>query len=65
MPSAAFKEIQYDPTKNTLTVTYHGGQKHKYHRVSARTWGEFQNSRSQGKFLNDVIKDAHRGEALK
>jgi hypothetical protein len=64
MKSTAFKDVDYNHATNVLTVTYHGGKKHAYHKVSQRTWNEFQHAPSKGKFLHDVIKDSHRSEAL-
>ena len=64
MKSGAFKDAVYHSTGKFLTVTFNDGSKWRYHNVKPQTYAAFERSMSKGKYLNTVIRSAHRATRL-
>ncbi len=59
MPSTAIRNIDYDPAKLQLSVTFVTGRRYVYENVASKTVYAFQRAPSRGAFFNRVIRDRY------
>ena len=55
--SSTVKISKYNFEKNQLTVTFHSGTVYEYENVNKDIYEKFSNADSQGKALNQYIKN--------
>ncbi len=59
MPSTAVAKIEYDQTRQRLTVTFLTGRIYEYVDVPAEVAASFQSAYSKGTFFNSYIRDRY------
>lgn len=55
--SSTINYAQYDFRTNSLIITFHSGASYLYQNVDAETYSKFAEAESQGKALNEHIKN--------
>jgi KTSC domain len=60
MPSKAIADIEYDPERKWLTVTFVNGQVYRYDAVPPEVCAAFQSASSKGEYFNFNIRDQYR-----
>ena len=59
MPSTAIADIDYDPARERLTVTFVTGRVYEYIDVPVEVASSFQSAFSKGTFFNGYIRDRY------
>jgi hypothetical protein len=59
MPSTAIADIDYDATRERLTVTFITGRVYEYIDVPTEVAASFQSAFSKGAFFNGYIRDRY------
>ena len=59
MPSSAIADIEYDPKRERLTVTFVTGRVHEYVDVPVEVAASFQSAFSKGTFFDSYIRDRY------
>ncbi len=59
MPSTAIANIEYDQTRERLTVTFVTGRIYEYVDVPSEVAASFQSAFSKGAFFNSYIRDRY------
>jgi hypothetical protein len=59
MPSTAITDIDYDPARQRLTVTFVTGRIYEYIDVPVEVASSFQSAFSKGTFFNGYIRDRY------
>jgi hypothetical protein len=59
MPSTAIADIEYDHTRQRLTVTFVTGRIYEYLDVPVEVAASFQSAFSKGTFFNGYIRDRY------
>ncbi len=59
MPSTAIATIEYDATRERLTVTFVTGRIYEYVDVPSEVAASFQSAFSKGTFFNSYIRDRY------
>jgi hypothetical protein len=59
MPSTAIADIEYDDTRERLTVTFITGRIYEYVDVPVEVAASFQSAFSKGMFFNGYIRDRY------
>jgi KTSC domain len=59
MPSTVIADIEYDPERARLTVTFVTGSIYEYVDVPAEVAASFQSAFSKGTFFNGYIRDRY------
>jgi hypothetical protein len=60
MPSTAISDIDYDESRETLTVTFITGRMYEYFDVPLDVAHAFQRASSKGAFFNRKIRDRYK-----
>ena len=60
MPSTAISDIDYDSSRETLTVTFVTGRVYEYFDVPLDVADAFQHAGSKGAFFNRKIRDCYK-----
>ena len=60
MPSTAIADIDYDASREKLTVTFVTGRSYEYFDVPLDVADAFQHAGSKGAFFNRRIRDRYR-----
>lgn len=60
MPSRSIRNIEYDPDKRELIVTFQTGRCYRYYKVEPETAEAFRIAASKGRFFNMRIRDQYR-----
>ena len=60
MPSTAISDIDYDSSREMLTVTFVTGRVYEYFDVPLDVADAFQHAGSKGAFFNREIRDRYR-----
>lgn len=63
-PSTAITDIEYDPERTRLTVTFITGRAYDYYDVPLDVAADFQSASSKGAFFNTRIRDRYRYEKI-
>ncbi len=64
MPSAAIRDLSFDPERSELTVTFATGRVYVYAKVPEFTFHRFARAGSKGRFFNAEIRDKYRCREL-
>ena len=64
MPSTAIADIEYDPERTRLTITFMSGRIYDYYGVPLEVVADFQSASSKGAFFNTRIRDRYRYEEI-
>ena len=59
MPSSVIAELNYDPERAQLTVTFVTGRIYRYFLVPHDCVGRFASAQSKGHFFNKYIRDKY------
>jgi hypothetical protein len=59
MPSTAIANIEYDRTRERLTVTFVTGRIYEYVDVPSEVAASFQSAFSKGTFFNSYVRDRY------
>ena len=59
MPSTAIANIEYDATRERLTVTFVTGRIYEYVDVPSEVAASFQSAFSKGTFFNSFVRDRY------
>ncbi len=59
MPSTAIANIEYDPKRERLTVSFVTGRIYEYVDVPSEVTASFQSAFSKGTFFNSYIRDRY------
>jgi hypothetical protein len=59
MPSTIIADIEYDPERARLTITFVTGRIYEYVDVPAEVAASFQSAFSKGTFFNGYIRDRY------
>ena len=59
MPSTAIANIEYDATRERLTVTFVTGRIYEYVDVPSEVAASFQSAFSKGTFFNSYVRDRY------
>jgi KTSC domain-containing protein len=59
MPSTAIANVEYDRTRQRLTVTFVTGRMYEYIDVPSEVAASFQSAFSKGTFFNSYIRDRY------
>jgi hypothetical protein len=65
MPSSVIRTFDYDPSENTLAVTFVTGKRYAYLGVPEEVANEFRAAFSKGEFFNAMIRDRYAFERLR
>lgn len=57
--SSNIKEIGYNAKNKVMLVKFHTGAMYSYSMVTAKTYNEFKNAQSVGKYFATNIKDKY------
>jgi hypothetical protein len=60
MPSTAIADIEYEPDRERLTVTFVTGRIYEYFDVPPDEAAAFQSAASKGAYFNHRIRDRYR-----
>ena len=60
IPSTAIANARFDEDEGKIFVTFVGGGKEYVFRGDRKTWLDFQNSGSKGRFVNYILKNFNR-----
>lgn len=60
MPSSAIREIDYDPERQRLMLTFVNGKSYIYDDVPPDVFEAFEAAPSKGAFFNHTIRDRYR-----
>ena len=60
LPSTAIANARFDEDKGKIFVTFVGGDKEYVFTGNRKTWLDFQNSGSKGRFVNYILKNFNR-----
>ncbi|MGE3149876.1 MAG: KTSC domain-containing protein [Pseudorhodoplanes sp.] len=60
MPSSVIRDIDYDPGRHWLTVTFVSGRIYRYDGVPEVVFDGFRHAASKGQFFNSHIRDRFR-----
>ena len=60
LPSTAIANARFDEDEGKIFVTFVGGDKEYVFRGDRKTWLDFQNSGSKGRFVNYILKNFNR-----
>lgn len=60
LPSTAIANARFDEDKGKIFVTFVGGNKEYVFKGDRKTWLDFQNSGSKGRFVNYILKNYNR-----
>ena len=60
LPSTAIANARFDEDKGAIYITYVGGHKEYVFKGDRKTWLDFQNSGSKGRFVNYILKNFNR-----
>ena len=60
LPSTAIANARFDEDKGAIYITYVGGDKEYVFTGDRKTWLDFQNSGSKGRFVQYVMKNFNR-----
>lgn len=60
MPSSVIADIDYEPERERLTVTFVTGRVYEYFDVPADVTASFQSAFSKGAFFNSRIRERYR-----
>jgi len=64
MPSTAIADIEYEPSRARLTVTFVSGRAYEYYAVPADVAADFQAAASKGTYFNAHVRDRYRFRAI-
>lgn len=54
--SSNMEGAEYDPSDQTLVVTFKSGRQYEFFGVEQEIWDLWQTASSKGRYFNDVIK---------
>ena len=60
LPSTAVSNARFDEDVGKIFITFVGGDKEYVFRGDRKTWLDFQNSGSKGRFVNYILKNFNR-----
>jgi lysyl-tRNA synthetase class 2 len=60
MPSTAINDVEYEPDRECLTVTFVTGRIYEYFDVPPDEAAAFQSASSKGTYFNQHIRDRYR-----
>ena len=60
LPSTAIANARFDEDEGKIFVTFVGGDKEYVFKGNRKTWLDFQNSGSKGRFVNYILKNFNR-----
>ena len=60
LPSTAVSNARFDEDAGKIFVTFVGGDKEYVFKGDRKTWLDFQNSGSKGRFVNYILKNYNR-----
>ena len=60
MPSTVIGDIEYEPDRERLIVTFVSGRAYEYFDVPLAVFAAFQSASSRGAFFNAHIRDHYR-----
>jgi thymidylate synthase len=60
MPSTVIADLEYEPDRRRLIVTFVSGRRYEYLDVPCDVFAAFQSATSKGTFFNARIRDRYR-----